>query len=229
MFIPHAVISPSRSRPWSRRPWSLSGGHEAAVAEAAEHFGRVEAEGARSAEGAGEFAFEAGAERLRGVFDNSEIVLFGDGANGVHVAGAAVHLHGHDELGALGDGRFNGRGVHHVIGADVHCDGDAAREVHGGWRCDHSVRRENDFVSWLNASGAQRDVEAVGGIAHPKRVFDAEVFGAGGFEVTQIFLHDERATREHIVERAGEFLLNGGEGAAVVEERDFASGGHGSA
>ena len=100
--------------PWARSMVARSasdggvGGDEACVAEGGEVFGGVEAEGGGVAERAYGAIVPRGAEGLGGVFDELEIVGFGEGGEGVHVRALAVEMDRHDGGCGVGLQEFGG-------------------------------------------------------------------------------------------------------------------------
>ena len=57
--------------------------------------------------------FLLGQPGLAGVFDDEEVMLFGDGHDFVHIGGDAEDVDGEDGLGVLGDLGF------HLVGIDL--------------------------------------------------------------------------------------------------------------
>ena len=97
----------------------IVGKHRATVTEATERFGRVKAAGSRDPEGAGELAFEFGAQRLRRVFDDLQSVLICKLHDAVHIGRAPVQLHRHDGFGARADlARHTGR-IEQMVGTAI--------------------------------------------------------------------------------------------------------------
>lgn len=48
---------------------------------------------------------------LAGVFDDDEVMFVGNVADGLHVAGLAIEMNGHDSFGFCCNGGFNETGV----------------------------------------------------------------------------------------------------------------------
>src|SRR5665213_609368 len=103
VFRLHAVNAQTSH---ARRPAGVAGNNHAAVAEAAEIFGRVEAETGHTAEAAGALALILGAERLGGVLYDDEIVPLGDVPQTFHVGALAKQVNRHDGAGARRDLAF---------------------------------------------------------------------------------------------------------------------------
>ena len=193
------------------------GGDEPGVAIGAKVFGGIEAEGSSVADGsrglayvgrrgaAGQLAagaaFIAGAKALGAVFDDLEPVLFGDGHDAVHFAGAAEDVDGHHGFGARRDGGLQGVGIHvhrteinvgeHGLGAE---DGDgfcAGKKAEGGG---------DDLVASLNACGAHGDDQRVGAGVHADGVLDAQKGCGLLFEGAAFGPHDELAAADHLFE-----------------------------
>ncbi len=125
-----------------------------AVAQAAQHLRRIEADSRRNTERASAAPLELGAEGLRGVLHNQQAVLVRDGLQGIHVTGPTVQLRREDCLRAGCGCTLDSRRVDQVIRPAFHWDWRGAGEVNGRGRGDHGVRAENDFVARPNASRA---------------------------------------------------------------------------
>jgi hypothetical protein len=76
-----------------------------------EVFGFLEAETAEVAEDTAFAAMIFGEPGLAGVLDHREVVLAGDGVDGIHVAGHAEDMHRHERPGAVGDAAGDRGGV----------------------------------------------------------------------------------------------------------------------
>lgn len=130
------------------------GGEEASVSQGAEVFRGEEAEAAEVAEGAEFVLAVGGAEGLGGVFYNREVVLAGEGLEGVHVCGLAEEVDGHDGLGARGDAAGGVCGVDiEAAWAGVYKDGGGAEACDGACAGKEGEAGDEDFVSRADAEG----------------------------------------------------------------------------
>ena len=94
-----------------------------------------------------------GHHSLRSIFDDEQVVLFGDVVNRVHFAGDARIVHRHDGLCLFGNGAFDEFFVQvHRVGTDIYeyafCS--AHRKCIGGTH--ERERRHDDFVAGLYAA-----------------------------------------------------------------------------
>src|SRR5207237_1183855 len=92
---PHSMAS---YQPAAVGDGSVIGSDDASLA-GHDVFCRIEAETAR-AERADAFAAVLGADRLRGVLDERQTMLFGNDLEGFHLAGVAEKVDGHDGFGS---------------------------------------------------------------------------------------------------------------------------------
>lgn len=144
----------------------------------------VEAEDSAEAEGA-DLAFSGcAAEAFAAVFDEGEVVFFGECFLGVHAGGVAEGFDGDDGFGAGGDGAAEAGDVEVVgFGVDVDEDGFGADEEDAVGGGDEGEGGGDDFVAFFDAGGEHGDVEAggAGGDGDTESaVCDA---GTGGFEL----------------------------------------------
>ena len=82
------------------------GGQHATVADPSQIFGRIEAETADVAQRSGPMAFEFGTDRLRGIFDQQQMMAPGDRCDRGHVGTLTEQVDRNDGLGARGDACF---------------------------------------------------------------------------------------------------------------------------
>src|SRR5690606_12852511 len=98
----------------------VAGGQHAAVAHAAEVFGRVETETADVAPAARGATVVGGADRLSSVFDYGDVAAGGDLADPVDLGALTEQVHRNDRFGSRRDGRFDFLGVDvERVAADV--------------------------------------------------------------------------------------------------------------
>src|SRR4051794_548815 len=72
---------------------------------------RLKRERSQMSEGAGGSMIVTRTRRVRGVFYNDQLPLFGDGHNGIHIGGLAGEVHWDDRLGPWCDRSFDRFGV----------------------------------------------------------------------------------------------------------------------
>src|SRR5215472_10529090 len=92
--------------------FSVIGHQRAAIAECAKVFLNNKAGRGRVAELANGKVRSTGADRLRIVFDNSQLVTVGNSSDSAHVGALAVEMHRDDGLGSRSDSRFDLGGVY---------------------------------------------------------------------------------------------------------------------
>jgi hypothetical protein len=142
---------------------------------ARQHLALLEREAARVAERACALAAPSAAVLVRHVFHDLELVLPRDPPQRVHIAHAAVEVHGDDRAGPARDGLLNRRGVHderlrvdvdeYHVGADVH--GRLGRGTPGHARNDH-------LMAGLHAQGLQRALHGHGAVGESHGVARAD-------------------------------------------------------
>lgn len=126
----------------------------AAVAEAAEVFGWEERVAAEVAHAAAGLAVVGCADGLSGVFDDVELVLFGESEDGVHVGALAEEVDWDDGFGARGDFVF---GVFDIevegdrAGVDEHGSSAGAGDAACGG--EEGEGRHEDFIAWADVEG----------------------------------------------------------------------------
>lgn len=201
----------------------IVGDHRAAIAQAAQRLGRVEADRGGDAEGACRLSVELRSQGLGGIFKQQQPAPLADGADRIHVAGAAVEIGRHHRPGARRDRWLDRGGIDAAVGSDFDRNGHATGRMHCR-RCRlHGVAAHDDFVARPDAAGDQGEVQAVGGVVHADREAAADVGGQLALEVGEILLQDEGPTPTDIAEDADQFLFLVGEEGGIVEEGD---GGH---
>jgi hypothetical protein len=94
-----------------RRELRVARQYCATVAERAEVLGRVKTRRCGDPDGAHRAAVGSGQLRLRGVFDEREIVSRADGLERAHVGRLPVKVHRQECAGARRDRGFNGAGI----------------------------------------------------------------------------------------------------------------------
>ena len=187
-FAAHAVDAEGEGAAFN---FIVIGEDEATVAGGTEVFGYVEADSGGDAEVAGVDAVLAGVDYLGGVFEDDEIVFFGDLVDGGHVGELAEEVDGEDRFGFGGDGGFDEGGVDvEGGGVDVDHDRDGAEmgdDLDGG---DEREGGGDDFVAGLEAGGLHHDAEGVGSAVDGDGVFDPVAFGNAFFELLAVFAED---------------------------------------
>ena len=100
---------------------------------------------------------------MAGVFDDVEVVLLGDGHDGVHVGHLAKEVDGDDGFGFGGDGGGDEVGVDVVgFGVDIDEDGfgtDASDAACGG---EEGEWCGDDFIAWAYIEGHEAVEDGVG-------------------------------------------------------------------
>ena len=187
----------------------ILGGHQPAVAVAAEVLAGEEAEGAGIAHAAGLLAADVGAEGLGTVLDDFEIMLVGNRLDGRHIRRLAEQVYRDDRLGLCGHGRLDlvrvdieGLGIdidEHRRGADVE------DRLGGG---DEGERGGDDLVAFADASGDQCQVQGVGAGGAADSMGTAQV-GSGFFlEGTHVGAEDELGRFQCLQQALVDFIFN---------------------
>ena len=104
------VLAVVADEPHAQRQRVVVGDHQAAFA-GVDLLVVVQAETADVADPADRTSAVENAGRLRGILDDLEIALPGDGHDGVHVGRVAEQVHCHDGLCPPGDLRFDAGGI----------------------------------------------------------------------------------------------------------------------
>jgi len=139
------------------------GGKHAAFARG-DVFGGVETKHREIADRTDLLVAPRGFYRVRGVFDNREVVFARDRAQAIHVGALAVEMHRHERLGARRDGTFRRVGIEKVrcsihVGEDRRC----ARVFDFIRRGAVGDRRGDHLVARPYAERDQRQMQAGGG------------------------------------------------------------------
>ncbi len=167
------------------------GGEKGAAFAGVEIFGGLEGEAAEGAEGADVFGIPLGEVGLGGVFDEGELVFFGEGEDLAEFADAAGHVDHDDGAGARGDLLFDGGGVDlEGLGIDVGKDGDGMEAEDGVDGGDEGIGRDDDFVAGAEVEDTEGGKEGGGAVG------DGEAMGGAG--------------------EAGVGLFKGGDGSATA-------------
>ena len=202
------------------RDLGVVGDDPPAVTKTPEELGWVEAEPRRDPERPGRSPIEARAERLRRVLDDQQVVLARDGRQGIHVAGAAVELNGHERTRPLGHQGGNMLRIDHVIVPHVRQDGNRTGVMHRAGGGHERVRGKDHLVPGLDSRGPQGDQQRIRAVPHPKGVPDIEESSQVCLEALQLGLQDVSSPRENAFDRGEELGLLLAEKRGVVEEGD---------
>jgi hypothetical protein len=81
-----------------------------------------------------------------------------------------------------------------VVVTAFHRDWGCTSEVDGRGGGNHRMRAKDYLIALTNASGANREMEPIGGVAYTKCVFDIEEARQIVFEPREVVLHDEGTT-----------------------------------
>ena len=198
------------------------GGDGAAVAQRAQVFAGVKTEARRVAQIAGTSAFVARPVRLRGVFDDFEVMLARDGVNGVHVGRLPIQMYGDDGAGARRDGRRKARWIQVVSGGQRlhrHRFGTGLRHRQPGGNV--GVGRHDDLVARANAVAPQNQMQRVKPVAHAHAMAGAAVSGKFGLERLYLGTQNVVASGEHTVKRRLQLALERQVHGLEVKKRDF--------
>jgi len=174
------------------RLFGIVAGHHSAVAEAAEVLAREEREAAVVADRADAAALVLRTDRLAGVFDDDEVVLFGDRHDRVHIGGLAEEVDRNDRLGARRHFFLDLRRID-VVGRRVDVGEDRRRADPDDCadRRKEGEGRGDDFIAGPDPFDHQRDDERVGTAGHADREVAAAVGGDFGFEFLDLGAEDE--------------------------------------
>jgi len=105
-------------------------------------------------------AFIAAAEALAGIFQEDQVVFFGDGHQGVEVSHCPAHVDWHNAFGAGGDGAADGSRVQGQGGIYVDEDGDGADGEYALKTGDEGENGHDDFVACPDTQGSEAAVLA---------------------------------------------------------------------
>ena len=107
--------------------------------------------------------FVGGHHALRGIFHHEQVVLFGDGHDGVHFTGHARVMHRNNRPRFVGDRRFNQRFVDvHSIRTDIHKHDFRPAQDKRVRRGDEGVARHDHFIAGLNIQQQRGHFERCG-------------------------------------------------------------------
>jgi len=190
------------------------GKNHSAIAGGTEIFGDVEANSGGFAEVAGVNAFVVAVDVLGGIFENDEVVFFGDCLNGFNIDHLSEEVDGHDRLGFLSDGGFDLGGIDaHRFAVDIDEDGGCAELGNDFNGCDEGEGGGDDFITRADITGLGHDAQGVGAAVYAEGVFNAVASGDYFFELFIVFAEDIRAGGEDLsncwIEGAPHFFVLG--------------------
>lgn len=183
--------------------------HRAPVPISAKIFAGVEAECGGIAQTAGHASLVAGTTGLRRVLEDQQVVLAGNGANGVHVGYLAIEMDGHDRSRAGGDSGLDLARVDVIgrrIAVDQHRDGSGiGYSQRGGDKC---VGGGDNFVAGANIIGANDHLQRrIAGI-DADAILDTAIFGECALEFGDGAAEDEIAALHDGEDSRINFVLN---------------------
>ncbi len=180
----------------------VRGRDDAAVADAAEVFRRVEAERGRVAERAGLLPLPRGTVGLAGVFDDADALLRGDRPEGIHVGTLAEEVY-RDHGGRFwGERPRDGNGIEREGDRiDVREDRHGAEVERRERGCGEREGRHDDLVTRFHAGGLQCEDERVGAGGDTGRVRDADIGRVLRLEFPERRAEDVRAARVDLLDR----------------------------
>ena len=147
-------------------------------------FGFLETEAAEVAEDTAFAAMVFGKPRLAGVFNHGEVVLAGDGVDGIHVTGHAEDMHRHESARTVGDAAGDRGGVDGQSGGiSIGEDREGLAGEDGIVACDERVGRDDDFVPGVHVHDMQTDGERGGATGGGQAAFGAEQPGVIALEL----------------------------------------------
>jgi len=166
------------------------GGEHAAFASGKVFIGE-EGEAADLTPGAEGFTLQAGSRAMGGVFDDVQVVLLGNLADGGHIAGVAGVVHDDDGFGARGDAGFYGCGGDgEVIGAGDVGEGYTGTSVEDGvGGGDEGEGGDDDFIAGPDAERQAGEMQGFGGVGDGEAMGGACHLGEGLFELGGDFAH----------------------------------------
>src|ERR1700728_3064930 len=115
---------------------------------------RLKAERAEIANGASAFPLPHAAMRMRAIFNNFQIMFFGDAHDFVDIGEAHTEVDGENSFSLRSDRFLNQLRIQTIsIGIDVHEDWNCVHQENGADRPFPGVSGDDNFVSGLNAHG----------------------------------------------------------------------------
>ena len=140
--------------------------------------------------------------RLTGIFNHSQIVLFCNSNNRLHISALAIEMDGQDGARARRDRGSDGDGIDQVVikGAiDEHRLRASVGNGFGGG--DEAVGNGDDLVAGADAEGPKDELEGIGAGADDDGVLGAAEFRPLALEGGDLRPEDELAVAQHSVER----------------------------
>ena len=210
-FSAHSVDAEAEA---SAVDFIVVGEDHSAITSGPEVFGDVEADSGGFAEIAGVGAFVVAVNVLRRIFEDHQIVLFGNGLDGGDINHLSEKVDGEDRFGFGGDGGFD------LCGIDAHgfpVDIDEYRgctELDNNFgSCDECESRCDDLIAGADIARLHHDAQGIGAAVDAECVFDAVTLGDYFFELFIIFAEDIRAGGEDLgncrIEGAPHFFVLG--------------------
>ena len=206
---------------------TVVGHDDPGVAVRAEVLRWVEAEGRRVAERAGAPPADARAVRLRGVFDDDEIVPRRDRQHRLDVGRLSVQVDRHDGARARRDGGADRGRIDRVrlaVHVDEHGPGAGCRDRQHGR--DERVRRGDDLVAGPDVERPQRQLDRIAAVADADCVADADVRREVALEPRDRAAVNEVAAIDHLPHRAIDVGADLLVLRAKIDERHLRRGGH---
>src|SRR5208283_3285401 len=198
------------------------GNEGATVAKGAEIFLDDEAGANRVAEFALLEAAAVSVDGLGVIFNDPELVLFGDGADGLHVGAMAVEMHGNDADGARRDGGFDLRGIDIVgdrVGIDEHSFAAGNPDGFGGG--EKSVGGGDHFVAGLDTEGEKGEPESVGAGVQADGMLHAKILGQLLFKASESGAHNISLAFHDGMEGVVDFAFDAVVLTGVAVKRNF--------
>jgi len=208
------------------RRWS---GQQSSIAEGGEIFGGIEAEGGQIAERSSRGFSPGCAEGLSSIFDEKQIVAFGEGGEGVPVGALAVEVDGQDGFdlrrgrgvlmgGDAGFDRFGGEvegdGVdvgQKGLGSAAEDGADGGEEAEGG---------SDNGIAGADVGGGEGQPEGVGSAGAADGVGHVAGLGGGTLEGVYGRAEDELLGGADLLDGGENFVANGGILPGEVEHGD---------
>ena len=184
--------------------------HHAAVTQGAQVLAGEEAEASQVAYVARFASAILRSNGLSGVLHHLQVVLLGQGQDGIHPGALAEQMDRHDDLGARRDLLADEIRVDVVsLGIDVHEDGDTSQPGDHSRRGEEGVGSGDHLIAVADPAGSQGEEQSVRTRGNPHGIFCFRIGSHRLLEILYVGAEDKAAAFHDLVHRCPELVFDG--------------------
>ena len=132
---------------------------------------------AKVANGAQRFSLVAAHDTLGRILDHHQVVAAGDVHDGVHLAGDTGVVHGHNDLGLVGDGGFDLGFINvHRVGTHIHKHQLSPGQHGSGGGAGEGEAGQDDLVTGVNIAQQHGHIQSGGAAGGQQYLLGVEAF-----------------------------------------------------